>query len=69
MKIKLQLIRNESDANVFTFHNEETGELILQKEFELNDIDVVEVEDTFCNFTIKHNGTSDNFDFLSASVI
>ena len=68
MKIKLELTNNESDATSFTFYSEETNDLILEKEFELNEYYVVDVVDTFTNFKIQHNGSNSEFNFTSSSV-
>ena len=69
MQIQLQLIENTSNATHFTFYSENSGEIILQTDLLLNDVTIVNVEDTITNFRIEHNGNNDDFNFISSSII
>lgn len=67
--VTIKLVRNDSDATSFTFLNEHTSDVLLEATLaNLNDEFTIEIPDDCATFKIVHNGTSDEFDFVSSSM-
>lgn len=67
-QIELKLVRDESGSTLFTFVDEETQDVLFTKSFNLDESYTIEVREDFNTFSILHNGSNGEFDFVSASV-